>query len=67
MDEFEKVYRTEQNEYDCKDRVNGPHGGGCRAFYRCIDGLTYKVECRPPYVFNKGTGHCDEYGYQCEN
>ena len=57
-DQFERSTRVENDEFDCSRRRDGVYGGGCRAFYRCLDHRGSRVQCRRTYVFNKHTGHC---------
>ena len=47
------------SEYDCRGLPDGAYGGGCRTFYRCVDGRAYYVACRRENVFNRQTGLCD--------
>ena len=56
--DHEDVTSTTWTEFDCRSKSDGSYGGGCRAFYRCISGLTYFVSCKGQYVYNKNSGKC---------
>ena len=58
--DHEDAVLASHDEHDCRDRADGPYGGGCLAFYRCKGGKTYYVECHQDFVFNRRAGRCDE-------
>ncbi|ELT95632.1 hypothetical protein CAPTEDRAFT_213333 [Capitella teleta] len=43
---------------NCVGMPDGAYGGGCRAFYRCLGGVAYFVECKEGFAFNRNTGGC---------
>ncbi|KAI0214608.1 hypothetical protein LSAT2_000253, partial [Lamellibrachia satsuma] len=56
--QYEMVTAVPSKEFDCKRREDGAYGGGCRTFYRCLTHRGFRVQCRPPYVFNRHNGRC---------
>ncbi|XP_013413014.1 uncharacterized protein LOC106175515 [Lingula anatina] len=54
-----KVRPTTHSDFDCSKRSDGVIESGCRAFYRCVSGKTFFVECDYNYVLNTDIGDCD--------
>ena len=56
----EAITRTTWREFDCRDKADGSYGGGCRAFYRCLSGDTYLVQCKNQNVYDKNSQRCTQ-------